>query len=65
MIDCPSCKRLFLPDPKSPTMPFCSMRCKMADLNLWFDEGISVPHERSSEDDEPAPPPPVREIRFD
>ena len=46
-------------------MPFCSMRCKMADLNKWFLEEIGLPHEPSSEDDDESPPPPVREIRFD
>lgn len=65
-IKCPSCGRPFVVDRTSESMPFCSMRCKMADLNSWFDERIGLPHTASDEDDdEPESPPPIREIRFD
>lgn len=28
---------------KTEAMPFCSLRCKMADLNGWFSEAYSLP----------------------
>ena len=48
-------------------MPFCSMQCKMADLNRWFGEEIGLPHYAidESEDAEPEVPPPQREWNFD
>ncbi|MBU6238037.1 MAG: DNA gyrase inhibitor YacG [Planctomycetes bacterium] len=50
-------------------MPFCSLRCKMADLNRWFDEDIGLPVHASTDDEqddgEPPPPPTRREWSFD
>ncbi len=50
-------------------MPFCSERCKLADLNMWMKEEIGIPHGSSELEDEeyepPAPPPAPREWRFD
>jgi uncharacterized protein len=65
---CLSCGKLFPADTTSPHMPFCSSRCKMADLNRWMSEDIGVPTGSSEPEDdpeEPTPPPPVREWRFD
>ena len=39
---CPTCKKQFDPE-KSDAMPFCSKRCRLADLNGWFDERFSIP----------------------
>lgn len=39
---CPTCKKKFDPE-KSDAMPFCSKRCRLADLNGWFDERFSIP----------------------
>jgi len=47
---CPVCERLFDPE-ESRTLPFCSVRCRLADLNRWFNEGYSLPYERPEEDE--------------
>ena len=39
---CPTYKKQFDPE-KSDAMPFCSKRCRLADLNGWFDERFSIP----------------------
>jgi hypothetical protein len=37
-----------------PTRPFCSQRCKLADLHNWLSDAyrISSPYEPSAEDDD-------------
>lgn len=53
-IKCSICRKLFDPA-ESKTLPFCSDRCRQIDLGRWLDEGYSVPHVRTDEDeDEPA-----------
>jgi endogenous inhibitor of DNA gyrase (YacG/DUF329 family) len=49
---CPTCDRLFDPD-SSAALPFCSVRCRLADLNRWLAEGYSLPYERPEEDEPP------------
>lgn len=42
---------------KTPTVPFCSDRCRLIDLGRWLDEGYAVPVPRriaDEEADEPA-----------
>jgi len=51
---CPVCERLFDPE-QCTTLPFCSVRCRLADLNRWFNEGYSLPYERPEEDEAPPP----------
>lgn len=34
---CPTCGSEFTLDPQSKWRPFCSRRCKMADLGNWMD----------------------------
>lgn len=34
---CPTCKIALKPDPTRTSRPFCSDRCKMADLGKWLD----------------------------
>jgi endogenous inhibitor of DNA gyrase (YacG/DUF329 family) len=52
-LPCPTCKKLFEPNLDSTTMPFCSLRCKLADLNRWFEEEVGLPMGSSEpEDDE-------------
>lgn len=41
-MQCPKCRRMFDSE-RSDAMPFCSKRCRMADLYGWFTEGYSVP----------------------
>lgn len=67
-IQCPTCLKFFVPELRAPEMPFCSMRCKMADLNRWFTEDIGLPVLPSLDDEEPEPEPPPsapREWHFD
>jgi len=47
---CPMCEKLFDPE-QSTTLPFCSSRCRMADLNRWFDQGYGLPYESTEEDE--------------
>jgi endogenous inhibitor of DNA gyrase (YacG/DUF329 family) len=47
---CPTCERLYDPE-HSPALPFCSVRCRLVDLNRWFDEGYSLPYERPEEEE--------------
>ena len=44
---CPFCGGKFYvgPDGGSEFFPFCSQRCRDADLGRWFSEGYSVPVE--------------------
>jgi endogenous inhibitor of DNA gyrase (YacG/DUF329 family) len=56
---CPTCKARSLPYPENRTHPFCSQRCKLADLSNWFNERYSVPAEPApdaSEDGSDEPP---------
>ncbi|MFO0013855.1 MAG: DNA gyrase inhibitor YacG [Planctomycetota bacterium] len=57
-LQCPTCRRFFEPDLAATSMPFCSVRCKMADLNRWLDEEIGLPVHASTDDEEDAPDPP-------
>jgi endogenous inhibitor of DNA gyrase (YacG/DUF329 family) len=60
---------MFEPKADSAEMPFCSIRCKMADLNRWFEEEIGLPvlesDEDEEEDGEPPQPPTPREWSFE
>jgi endogenous inhibitor of DNA gyrase (YacG/DUF329 family) len=41
----------------TPTVPFCSDRCRLVDLGRWLDEAYAVPAPRKPDDeagDEPA-----------
>jgi endogenous inhibitor of DNA gyrase (YacG/DUF329 family) len=53
ILTCPICGSQFDSD-LTPTMPFCSMRCKQVDLGRWLDEKYSLPHEAN--EDEPDEP---------
>jgi endogenous inhibitor of DNA gyrase (YacG/DUF329 family) len=37
---------------KTPTVPFCSDRCRLIDLGRWLDEGYSVPVPRRPDDED-------------
>jgi endogenous inhibitor of DNA gyrase (YacG/DUF329 family) len=52
---CPICDRLFEPE-QAPTMPFCSDRCRLIDLQHWLDEDYGLacgPEEEEEEAEEP------------
>jgi endogenous inhibitor of DNA gyrase (YacG/DUF329 family) len=42
---CPTCKRPLKTDAENLPYPFCSRRCKLADLSNWFNERYTVPAE--------------------
>ncbi|MFM8569978.1 MAG: DNA gyrase inhibitor YacG [Pirellula sp.] len=67
-IQCPTCQKFFAADIHAPSMPFCSMRCKMVDLNHWFSEEVGLPvypSDDPEQEDEPQPPASPKEYRFD
>lgn len=51
-ITCPSCHVKFRLEPQSEFLPFCSERCRLADLRAWLVEERSVPHVPDPDDDE-------------
>ena len=38
----------------TPTVPFCSDRCRLIDLGRWLDESYSVPVTRKDDEEEPS-----------
>jgi uncharacterized protein len=40
---CPTCKKLAQPKPLNTYAPFCSDRCRMADLNQWLNGSYAIP----------------------
>ena len=65
-VRCPTCRRS-TPWAGNPYRPFCSSRCKWADLGQWASEGYRIPgasaegegegHEPEADDGPDAPPP--------
>jgi hypothetical protein len=55
-VPCPTCRRPAVYGPRNPWRPFCSERCRSADLGAWASESFRVPAEAPSDDDERAPP---------
>ena len=54
-ISCPICKTVIENAPEEhATRPFCSQRCKLADLHNWLNESyrISTPLRRGDQDDD-------------
>lgn len=49
---CPGCERPVEPGASNPWRPFCSERCKLADLGQWFAGRYAIP----AEDEPPADP---------
>jgi endogenous inhibitor of DNA gyrase (YacG/DUF329 family) len=41
---CPSCKKKIKKE-KNKYFPFCSQRCRLADLNKWFNEDYAISEE--------------------
>lgn len=38
----------------TPTVPFCSERCRLIDLGRWLDEAYAVPEKNPHADDDEA-----------
>ncbi len=51
---CPVCNSSV--DPKNPTLPFCSDRCRQIDLGRWLDERYSMPAPKRDDPDSDEPP---------
>ncbi|MFN9347684.1 MAG: DNA gyrase inhibitor YacG [Planctomycetota bacterium] len=67
-IQCPTCRKFFPADIKAPSMPFCSMRGTMVDLNHWFSEEVGLPvctSDEPEDQEEPQAPSSPKEYRFD
>ncbi|MDE2368914.1 MAG: DNA gyrase inhibitor YacG [Burkholderiales bacterium] len=60
-VPCPNCRAPTLFGAANPWRPFCSQRCRGADLGAWASERFRVPAELPTEDDAsiPAAPPPA------
>ena len=58
-VPCPSCRQPSLYGPGNPWRPFCSERCRGADLGAWATESYRLPAQSPSdgEPDTPAPEP--------
>jgi endogenous inhibitor of DNA gyrase (YacG/DUF329 family) len=63
---CPTCKKTIKApgkepgassEPRSSTLPFCSARCRSADLGSWLNESYRVPTATDDEDLDVSPPP--------
>ena len=54
-VPCPSCRKPAPYDPANPWRPFCSQRCRSADLGAWASERFRVPAEAPTDEDT-APP---------
>jgi endogenous inhibitor of DNA gyrase (YacG/DUF329 family) len=52
MPSCPVCNAAVDLE-KTPTVPFCSDRCRLIDLGRWLDEGYSVPDVKRPDEDDP------------
>lgn len=52
---CPTCSTKFLVNHSSKVLPFCSERCRLADLNKWFSEERGLPYVPDPEEDEEFP----------
>jgi uncharacterized protein len=48
---CPTCRGRAAPHAENPAHPFCSGRCKLADLSNWFNERYVVPSEPANPDE--------------
>ncbi len=49
---CPICKRDAAPNAADSPFPFCSPRCRMADLGSWLDGSYRIAGTRTVDDDE-------------
>ena len=55
LVACPGCRRMTPYVSGNPWRPFCSQRCRNADLGDWANERFRVPAEAPTDDD-PHPP---------
>jgi endogenous inhibitor of DNA gyrase (YacG/DUF329 family) len=56
IVRCPSCGGPSVYSPENAFRPFCSERCKGADLGAWASEEFRVGAQPEPDDDLPQPP---------
>jgi len=50
-VTCPTCKKTIVTEgPRSPTLPFCSQRCRAADLGSWLNESYRIPDDTDDQE---------------
>jgi endogenous inhibitor of DNA gyrase (YacG/DUF329 family) len=49
-VKCPTCSKATRPREENRTFPFCSERCRMADLGRWLNEEYRIPTDEESEE---------------
>jgi len=54
-VACPTCKGPAIYDPSNRWRPFCSQRCRSADLGAWASEQFRVPGAAPTDDDPNVP----------
>lgn len=47
---CPTCGRVVKAEPSDAFFPFCTERCRLADLGKWLDGGYRIGSPMSEED---------------
>ncbi len=52
IVNCPTCAAQVEWSPQSSFRPFCSERCKMADLGAWANEKFRIPDPGELEDED-------------
>lgn len=50
-VSCPACRGPSVYAPSNSWRPFCSQRCREADLGAWASEGYRVPAQPPTDDD--------------
>ena len=55
LVACPGCRQKTPYSSSNPWRPFCSQRCRNADLGDWANERFRMPAEAPT-DDNPQPP---------
>lgn len=48
---CPICKKKIKKSEKDSNFPFCSERCRLIDLNAWFEGDYKISRPVSDEED--------------
>ena len=56
-VPCPTCKRPAVYGERNPWRPFCSERCRSADLGAWASERFRVPAAAPAEEEDDGAPP--------
>ncbi|WP_338847676.1 DNA gyrase inhibitor YacG [Massilia sp. W12] len=59
-VNCPRCAASVVWSSDSPWRPFCSERCKLADLGAWANEEYRISKTAQEADPEAAPPGPAQ-----